>query len=93
MIWAILLPKVGNMTKIKSLEHLQKLADNNCIICTVISNYGMERNEQITYWPQDDSYIVYHEINEEEEEFKNTEEFKKSSVFEALGNGVLYKYE
>jgi hypothetical protein len=76
------------MTKIKSLQELIDLCDEETIECFVQLNYGA-RSWKVISFDGEDIWWVFNEIDDTEEEL-TTKELMNSIVGEALQKGQLY---
>jgi len=82
------------MTKITTIEQLKEICtDNVGEVYMVVGGVGRS-SKDIQYWPQDDSWNIYNHIDDSEEDYDSTEEFKKGYplIFEAMEKGALFQY-
>ena len=89
-----------SMIKIKDIEELKREAEeNDCKTpdfegCISLANGLARSGKRIRYFTDDDSWEVYHEIDETEECFNSTKQMlKQTNIGLALEQGALFQYD
>lgn len=81
--------------RIKSLNQLKELAGKQQLECYIILAKGTVRSSKsVQYNPDYGCWDIFHNIDDNWEEFKSDEEFKEKYplFFEAMEKGCLIKY-
>jgi hypothetical protein len=82
--------------KIKSLEHLKKVAirSDHCDRSEffIKLNFGAKTTKEIGYYPDCDSWDIFHFSSDSIEDYDSTEDFIKheSFIIEAINQGALH---
>lgn len=79
--------------KIESIEELKTLSENNQLDVFIMLAGGMARSSKtITYYPEDEQFYVFNDIDGTEQTLTESELHSKSNIGTAIDQGSLFKY-
>lgn len=81
--------------KIKDLKELKELAlTDSGVEVFIVLNGGLRSSKRLWYHEHDDTWDVYHEIDDSSQDGLSTKDLDKDTmIIEALNGGALYKYD
>ena len=80
--------------KISSLKELKELAGaEDGVECFIALNGGMRSSKHIWYWKEENTFDVFNEIDDSDQEgLHSSALWSESNIGEALDKGALYVY-